>query len=48
VTEILLPGELEARTTHQRRREGIAIPDETWSQIKATAEQVGLKGDLAP
>jgi len=42
VEEILLPGEIEARTTEKRRREGIAIPDETWSQICAVAHQAGL------
>ena len=33
VTEILLPGEIEARRATQRAAEGVSIPDETWRQI---------------
>jgi uncharacterized oxidoreductase len=42
VEEILLPGEIEARTTQQRLRDGISIPDETWAQIGAVAASVGV------
>jgi uncharacterized oxidoreductase len=43
VSEILLPGEIEARTTAMRRREGIAVPEETWSQIQSAALEAGIK-----
>ncbi len=39
---ILTPGEIEARQTEDRLREGIPIDDETWRQIQETATQVGL------
>jgi len=42
VDEILLPGEIEARTTAARRRDGIVLPEETWSQLTATAREWGL------
>lgn len=42
VDDILLPGEIEARTTQQRLRDGIPIPEETWNQIKAVGESVGV------
>ncbi len=40
--EILVPGEIEARQTEQRLREGIPIDDETWRQIQETAAEVGV------
>lgn len=40
--EILTPGEIEARQTEQRLREGIPIDDETWRQIRETAAEVGI------
>ena len=40
--EILTPGEIEARQTEHRLRDGIPIDDETWRQIQETATQVGL------
>jgi uncharacterized oxidoreductase len=42
VEEILLPGEIENRTAARRRREGIPLPDETWSQIHAAAGEMGV------
>ena len=42
VDEILLPGEIEARTTRQRLRDGVPIPDETWAQIGAVAADAGV------
>ena len=37
---VLAPGEPEARTTAQRRRDGIALPDDTWEAIgKVAADQ---------
>ncbi len=43
VEEILLPGEIEARTTEKRRREGVHLPQETWVQIQAAAQQAGIR-----
>ena len=40
--EILTPGEIEARQTERRLREGIPIDDETWRQIRETAAEVGI------
>jgi uncharacterized oxidoreductase len=42
-SEILVPGEPEARTERARRADGIAIDDETWRQIAACASEVGLR-----
>lgn len=33
VEEILVPGELEARTAEQRRRDGIPVDERTWSEL---------------
>jgi uncharacterized oxidoreductase len=41
-TEILIPGEPEARLEAERRAHGIAIEDQTWSQIEATAAELGV------
>jgi uncharacterized oxidoreductase len=41
-TEILIPGEPEARLEAERRAQGIAIEDQTWSQIEATAAELGV------
>jgi uncharacterized oxidoreductase len=35
--EILIPGEPEARLEAERRRDGIPIEEETWSQIERVA-----------
>ena len=40
--EILTPGEVEARQTELRLRDGIPIDDETWRQIQETAAEVGI------
>jgi uncharacterized oxidoreductase len=40
--EVLYPGEIEYRTEQRRRREGIAIEDETWRQLTALAEAAGV------
>jgi hydroxycarboxylate dehydrogenase B len=39
-TEILIPGEPEARLEAERRRDGIPIEDETWNQIERVAAEV--------
>jgi uncharacterized oxidoreductase len=41
-TEVLYPGELEYRTTQQRRREGIYVEDETWRQLIALQQEYDL------
>ena len=43
-TEVLYPGEIEWRTEHQRRREGIYVEDETWDQISALIREHKLEG----
>jgi LDH2 family malate/lactate/ureidoglycolate dehydrogenase len=40
--EVLYPGELEYRTAQQRRRDGIDVEDDTWSQILALQKEYGL------
>lgn len=42
-TEILLPGEIEARVKAQRDAEGIFIEDGTWDQIIEWAEKLGVE-----
>jgi uncharacterized oxidoreductase len=41
-TEILIPGEPEARVQSQREREGIPVDEETWRQIVEVAEKYGV------
>jgi uncharacterized oxidoreductase len=41
-TEILIPGEPEARLEAARRREGIPVEEQTWSQIESTAAELGV------
>jgi uncharacterized oxidoreductase len=38
-----VPGEPEARVRTQRTRDGIPIPDDTWSAVCQAAYSVGLK-----
>jgi uncharacterized oxidoreductase len=40
--EILVPGEPEARLEGERRRDGIPVEDETWSQIEGVARDLGV------
>jgi uncharacterized oxidoreductase len=42
VAEVLLPGEPEARSRAQRRRDGIPVPDRTWAALQATAQELGV------
>jgi LDH2 family malate/lactate/ureidoglycolate dehydrogenase len=39
--EVLLPGEPELRSTEQRLREGVPVPEATWTAIEEAAQQVG-------
>src|SRR5262250_3605170 len=41
--EILIPGEPEARNERERRAAGVTIDDETWRQIRAVADEVGVR-----
>lgn len=41
--EILMPGEIEERTTAKRTRDGIEIDETTWGQLVATAQSVGVE-----
>src|SRR5881396_1696009 len=38
--EILIPGEPEARLEAERRRDGVPVEDETWSQIERVAAEL--------
>lgn len=42
VAEILLPGERAARTAAQRRREGVPVPDDTWTALTRAASEWGV------
>ena len=42
VNEIMYPGEPEARTEAERRRQGIFVEEETWDQIAQAARDLGV------
>jgi LDH2 family malate/lactate/ureidoglycolate dehydrogenase len=42
-SEVLLPGEPEARTRAARTRDGIPIPDRTWEAIQVTARDLDVE-----
>ena len=42
-SEVLMPGEPEARMWERRSQEGIDVEDETWSKIAAIASNVGVQ-----
>jgi hydroxycarboxylate dehydrogenase B len=42
VNEIMYPGEPEARTEAERRRQGIFVEEETWGQIAQAARDLGV------
>jgi uncharacterized oxidoreductase len=42
VEEILIPGDVEARTRDRRMRQGIYVEDKTWGEIQATARELGV------
>jgi uncharacterized oxidoreductase len=42
-TEVLVPGEPEFRETARRQAEGIPLDDETWRQLRALADELGVK-----
>jgi uncharacterized oxidoreductase len=39
---VLVPGDPEARTRAERSKNGVPLPDETWSAIVGTAREVGV------
>lgn len=42
-SEILIPGDPERRERERRERDGIPVDEETWRQIRETAERYGVK-----
>ena len=40
--EVLVPGEVEARTRAERLRDGVPLPDDVWATIVAAARSVGI------
>jgi LDH2 family malate/lactate/ureidoglycolate dehydrogenase len=40
--EILVPGELEARTEAKRGQDGIDLDDTTWGQLMETCRSLGM------
>ncbi|MER3404622.1 MAG: hypothetical protein C4289_05195 [Chloroflexota bacterium] len=41
-SEVLIPGEPEARSREQRLREGIPVPDDTWRALQDAAATLGV------
>ncbi|MBI2506325.1 MAG: Ldh family oxidoreductase [Candidatus Latescibacteria bacterium] len=41
--EVLVPGDLEARTREVRQREGIPIPDDLWGRLSELASSLGVE-----
>ena len=41
-TEVLAPGDLEARTRAQRKRDGIPLHDDVWQSLVDTAASMGV------
>ena len=39
---VLVPGEPEARTTAQRRQDGLSLPEDTWQAIATVASEHGI------
>jgi uncharacterized oxidoreductase len=44
---VLLPGEIERLTRSERNAKGIAIDDQTWKDLIAAAESVGVSAESA-
>lgn len=44
--KVLLPGEPEAQRRAERMRDGVPLPEETWSNILATATRLGVKSPV--
>jgi LDH2 family malate/lactate/ureidoglycolate dehydrogenase len=43
VSEVLIPGEPEYRSTAERRRSGIEVPQATWKKLLDTASELGVE-----
>ncbi|GAA2008584.1 Ldh family oxidoreductase [Nakamurella flavida] len=43
VDHVMLPGDLERATRTERLNSGIPVPDGVWSQLEATAQEVGVR-----
>jgi L-2-hydroxycarboxylate dehydrogenase (NAD+) len=43
VEEIMLPGEIEARTEAERRRGGIPLNQDIWADLRREAERAGVE-----
>jgi uncharacterized oxidoreductase len=41
-SEVLLPGEPEARIRQQRLTEGITIPEKTWQEFRTLADELSI------
>jgi uncharacterized oxidoreductase len=41
-SEVLVPGEVEARTRAERLKNGVPLPDDVWATIVAAARSVGI------
>lgn len=41
--EILIPGDPERRMRERRLREGVFIEDQTWGEIRALGEELGVE-----
>jgi len=44
-TEILVPGDPEARMEEKRLAKGVPIPEATWEEFTALADRLGLNID---
>jgi uncharacterized oxidoreductase len=44
--EIQIPGEPEERTSRERRAQGVPVEDETWRQIQACADELGVEAGV--
>ena len=40
--EVLIPGEIEAKTRERRERDGIPVDDTTWNQLESSARKLGV------
>ena len=42
-SEVLLPGEPEAKARAERRRDGVPVPADTWEAIGGAAKELGVE-----
>jgi LDH2 family malate/lactate/ureidoglycolate dehydrogenase len=42
VEEVMLPGEIEARTAEQRQRDGVPLSPDVWADLRSEAELAGV------